>query len=112
MTTHAGDFVEIHVTCGTAEEADAIANLLVRHHLAACVKTAPVRSVYRWEGEVQHDDEVLLVATTRSALFERVVAEITDLHSYELPAIALVPITPSPDHGRWIHEETTPPPAT
>ena len=54
-------------TVGTAEDAERIARVLVERRLAACVNVLPkVVSVYRWKGEVERDDEHLLVVKTRA----------------------------------------------
>src|SRR5690606_25152456 len=49
--------------------AGVLATHLVEHRLAACVnQLAPVRSVYRWQGQVEQALEIpLLIKTTREA---------------------------------------------
>ena len=101
------DHVEIQVTCGSHDEADRIAAALVDGRLAACVQRLPIRSTYRWEGEVQHDDEVLLLVKTVAARFDDVAATVRELHSYDVPAITAVPIVRgSDDYLAWIDAET------
>jgi periplasmic divalent cation tolerance protein len=101
------DHVEIQITCGSAEEADRIADALVEHKHAACVQQVPIRSTYRWDGVVQHDDEILLLVKTRSARFDDVVATVRELHSYDVPAITAVPVVRgSSDYLAWIDTET------
>lgn len=70
-----------------------LAEAVVGEGLAACVSLVPgVWSVYRWKGEVQRDEEVLLVMKTAAArvgaLSERVVA----LHPYQVPEILVLAI--------------------
>jgi periplasmic divalent cation tolerance protein len=70
-----------------------LAEALVGERLAACVNiVGPIRSVYRWQGEVCRDDEqLLLIKTTRDhcpALERRV----RELHSYEVPEVVVLPI--------------------
>ena len=104
-----GEFehVEIQVTCGSTEEADRIADALVDRRLAACVQRLPIRSTYRWDGAVQHDDEILLLVKTRAARFDAVAAAVRELHSYDVPAITAVPILlGSGDYLAWIDSET------
>lgn len=102
-----GDHIEIQVTCGSADEAARIADLLVERRYAACVQQHPIRSTYRWEGEVQHDEEILLLVKTRAARFDDVVATVRELHSYDVPAISAVPIVRgSADYLAWIDTET------
>ena len=55
------------VTAPDAATAEKLARTLVEEQLAACVNVVPgVRSFYRWEGRVQDDSEILLVAKTRA----------------------------------------------
>lgn len=79
--------VEVRVSCGEASEAERIAAALVAESLAACVHLAPIRSVYRWDGEVRHDDEVELSITTTAGCLDEVLDRIAAMHSYDLPAI-------------------------
>ena len=59
----------IYMTASNDAEAQTIARILVQERLAACVNIlSGMRSVYRWEGEIQEDDEVVLIAKTRRDL--------------------------------------------
>ncbi len=80
--------IAVVTTVATEEEALLIARELVARRLAACVNIVPgVRSVYRWQGEIQTDSEILLVIKSRREAFEDLAAAIRELHSYELPEI-------------------------
>lgn len=90
--------------------AEALAAQLVERRVAACVNImSPCRSVYRWRGEVQHDEEhPLLIKTTleRYAVLEQAIRA---AHPYELPEIVAVPIERGlPEYLRWLAEETAP----
>lgn len=81
----------VHCTCPDADVAARIARSLVEHGLAACVSIgAPVRSVYRWQGEVEETDEVPLVIKATAARFDELKVHILMLHPYELPEILAV----------------------
>jgi periplasmic divalent cation tolerance protein len=100
-------YVEIQVTCGGDDEAEAIADDLVARRLAACVHLLPIRSTYRWAGVVQHDEEILLLAKTRAELAESAQQAVLARHSYDVPAITIVTIVGgSPDYLAWIDAET------
>ena len=102
-----GEHVEIQITCGSVGEADRIADALVEQRCAACVQQIPIRSTYRWDGAIQHDDEILLLVKTRAARFDDVVATVRELHSYDVPAITAVPLAHgSDDYLAWIDDET------
>lgn len=93
--------------CGSAAEARKIARLLVERRLAACVNvaTAPVESIYRWNGKLEKAKEYLLLIKTTLARFGAVERAIRDVHSYEVPEIIAVPIARgSRDYLRWLGE--------
>jgi len=82
------DALQLHVTMPDQERATALARALVDEGLAACVNILPgVKSIYRWEGRLQEDDEVLCLIKTRPAVFDRARARILALHPYEVPEI-------------------------
>lgn len=102
-----GAHVEIQITCGSADEADRIADALVERRLAACVQQLPIRSTYRWDGAIHHDDEILLLVKTRAGRFDDVATTVRELHSYDVPAITAVPIARgSDDYLAWVDAET------
>ena len=77
------------VLCTVPEgEAQALADQLLNEHLIACANfVGPVRSRYRWEGEIEEGREILLVLKTRASLFARVRDRIAELHSYDVPEV-------------------------
>lgn len=98
------DKVVVFVTCGSAEEAEKIARALVEERLAACVNiSAPIRSLYRWEGKLCDDKEVLLVIKTARALFDRVRRAVEKLHSYQVPEVICLPVIDgAPNYLNWL----------
>jgi periplasmic divalent cation tolerance protein len=75
-------------TADSAELADRLARALVERRLAACVNIVePVRSVYRWKGEIVSDEERLLLIKTRVDRLEPVRKAIRELHSYDVPEV-------------------------
>lgn len=97
----------ISTTTGSQDEAEKLANLLVRGRLAACVQITQVFSVYTWEEDLQKDEEWLLLIKTRGDLYEAVEGVLQAHHSYETPEIVCIPITQgfSP-YLQWINENT------
>jgi len=95
------------VTC-PPDRADGIAQALVERRLAACVNVVPqLRSVYRWQGSVQRDDEALLLAKTAADCFEALKQSVLELHPYELPEVIALPIGPGhAPYLDWILEST------
>jgi len=92
--------------------AERIADALIAKRLAACVNIlAPCRSVYRWEGAVQHDEEHPMLIKTSVERYLELEAEIRALHPYELPEIVAVPIERGlAGYLAWVAEETSPTP--
>lgn len=103
------DCLQVFCTTDTREEAEAIAERLVRGGLAACVQIAgPITSVYRWEGEVARSEEWLLLAKTTAAAFEALEAAVVTMHSYEVPEIVAVPIRAGSEaYLVWLRESVT-----
>lgn len=88
--------------------AERLADALVEKRVAACVNIlAPCRSVFRWQGAVQHDEEhPVLIKTTREA-YAALEAEIRAHHPYELPEIIAMPIERGlPAYLDWVAGET------
>ncbi len=84
--------------------AESIAGTLVTEKLAACINIVPgLVSIYRWEGVVKKDDELLLIIKSDQAVYDLLEKRIQALHPYELPEILVVPIHDgSPDYLNWI----------
>jgi periplasmic divalent cation tolerance protein len=81
----------VHCSCPDAASADAIATALVEERLAACVTALPgVRSTYRWQGRVEHAQEVLLMIKTTRDRLDAATARVTAMHPYELPEVVAV----------------------
>jgi periplasmic divalent cation tolerance protein len=73
-------------TIGSLDEGRRMAHLLVERRLVACVNIVPnLTSIYRWQGEVEEAEEVLLLMKTTSAQLPVLEAAVRELHSYEVP---------------------------
>jgi len=96
------------MTAATADEAERIGRALVEERLAACVNVLPgAVSLYRWEGAVQRDEEAVFLAKTRRALVDRITERVGELHSYDVPALLVLPLDGgSPAYLAWLAEQT------
>ncbi len=103
MSTH---YRLILCTCPDRDTALRLAEALVEERLAACVNLLPgLTSVYRWEGRIQHDSEVLLLIKTVEARVEPLTDRLRLLHPYEVPEIIALPIVSgSSDYLNWVSE--------
>lgn len=91
------------VTC-PPEKAEELARTLVELRVAACVNLLPqLRSVYRWQGAVCADDEVLLLIKTTAERFEALRDAVLSNHPYELPEVLAVDVAAGhPPYLDWI----------
>jgi len=85
--------IVVLMTAASADEAGRIAEMLVSQKLAACVQILPgMQSVYIWQGQVQRESEVLILAKTTQNNFAELEREVRAMHSYEAPEIVALPI--------------------
>lgn len=98
------DLVVVLTTVATEEDAERLATELVGRHLAACVNVLPgVRSIYRWQGAVQDDRELLLLVKTTRARRDEIMAAIAEQHPYEVPeVVALDADAVSGPYASWL----------
>jgi len=94
-------------TVPKVETAQKIAHTLVHESLAACVNIVPgLTSVYRWEGQIEEDSELLLVIKTREERYLALEFRIQELHPY-VPEIIALPIQQrSRSYLDWLVEST------
>jgi periplasmic divalent cation tolerance protein len=100
------DKVVVLVTCASADEAGKIATAVVEQRLAACANiVSGIRSVYRWEGKVQDDQETLLIIKTTRERFAALRDAVQKLHSYSVPEVIALPIVEGTEkYLNWIQE--------
>jgi periplasmic divalent cation tolerance protein len=101
-------YVQLHLTCDSTEEATAIADALLEHRLIVCAKQIPVESKYWWRGELEVASEILLVMESAEDLFFAVEAEVGRLHSYETFVLQALPISVSAAAVEWMDENLRP----
>jgi periplasmic divalent cation tolerance protein len=88
------DAIVVFITAPSNEEAGQLAEMLVSKRLAACVQIMrEMNSVFRWQGKIEWQREVLLIAKTLASKFEEIEREVIKLHSYETPEIVAFPLT-------------------
>jgi periplasmic divalent cation tolerance protein len=85
--------IVVFMTAANGEEAVRLADMLVKRNLAACVQILPaIQSVYRWEGRIEKQAEILIMAKSVKSNFDELEREVRALHSYETPEIVALPI--------------------
>ncbi len=100
------DKIVILVTAASRRESKKIAKHLVEQKLAACVNiSAPIESIYRWQGKVSDEKEFLLIIKSTRELFEEVKSAILKVHSYTTPEIICLPIVDgSSEYLQWVSD--------
>uniref|UniRef100_A0A1B6FXF1 Uncharacterized protein n=2 Tax=Cuerna arida TaxID=1464854 RepID=A0A1B6FXF1_9HEMI len=88
-----GLFSVVYITAPTQEVAKKIARGLVENQLAACVNIVPgITSIYKWEGKIEEDSELLLMVKTRTQKIVELTAYVKANHPYSVPEVISTPI--------------------
>ena len=103
----ANDLLVVLTALPSMEVATTLAKALVEMHLAACVQiTEGVQSIYRWEGKVCQEQEVMLSIKTIASKWESISSYIKEGHPYDLPEIlAFTPEQYDRQYGQWVNSE-------
>ena len=98
----------IYITAPNEEEGSRIARALVEERLAGCVNIVKtIRSIYRWQENIEDDTETLMIVKTQKRLFESLENRVRELHSYTVPEIIAVPVVEgSRAYLKWLEEVT------
>ncbi len=96
----------VQTTVASRVNATTLAALILARRLGACVQTAPIKSLYRWQGKTVSTNEFLLTVKTTSGLADRLADFIKKHHPYELPEITVTGAQAGPDYARWVAGET------
>lgn len=98
----------VYVTAPDLDTARRIASALIENQEAACVNIVPdLESVYRWEGKVENDAEILLIIKTRQGMMAAIDERLNQLHPDDVPErIALPIIDGAPAYMQWLIEQT------
>ena len=101
------DYCAVYISAKDEAEAVRIGRALVSENLAACVNIHPIKSIFRWGGEVSQEDEAAMFVKTRANLAGAIITRVKELHSYEVPCIVCLPIASgNPDYLNWISQST------
>jgi periplasmic divalent cation tolerance protein len=97
-------------TFASAEDAARTARSLVERRLVACVNLVPgVRSIYRWQGEIEDGAEVMAIMKTRRDRVRELLAALPALHPYEVPEVLVLPVAAGAgSYLDWLAREASP----
>lgn len=100
----------LYTTWPDAESAERAAEALLRERVIACANIlGEARSIYRWDGDVQRETEIIALFKTSSEKAEHTAARIMELHPYDEPAVLNLSVSSagsSPAFLAWIMSET------
>lgn len=102
------EFVEIHWTSGSIDEARRICRYLVQEHYVACAQIIPwIESIYTWNNQVETAQESKIILKTRRELFDKVQEIIKKNCSYQVPEITLINLEQAnTEYESWVLEST------
>jgi periplasmic divalent cation tolerance protein len=102
--------VVVITTTDSEDAAGTLARAVVEARLAACVQVSgPVRSVYRWDGEVRDDREWQLWIKTAYDRVDELTEFVKARHTYDVPEVVALPVLGgNADYLEWITSETRP----
>jgi periplasmic divalent cation tolerance protein len=100
--------IVVLITAPNEDEAAKISHALVEKSLAGCVNIIKgIRSIYQWQGKIEDEPEVLMVAKTQRRLFPALSKKVKELHTYTVPEILALPIVEgSAEYLDWLKEVT------
>ncbi len=99
--------VTVLMTAPGADVAEKVVRSLLDERLVACGNIVPgAVSLYRWEGTVHRDEEVLVILKTVHRLVPRVLERARALHPYEVPELLVQEVADgNPAYLDWVQEE-------
>jgi len=100
--------IMIYTTFASPDDAERVGGQLVEEKLAACVNIlGGVTSIYRWQGKVERDGEVVMLIKSRASLKSELAKRLRELHPYETPAVFVINgEAGEKDYWQWIVEQT------
>jgi periplasmic divalent cation tolerance protein len=103
------DAIVVLTTVASDDEAVKLVRALLERRLIACGTLFPgARSMYRWQGKVADESEVVIMLKTRSARLDSLRTAFGELHPYKVPELLAIPVEGGLDkYLEWINGETT-----
>jgi periplasmic divalent cation tolerance protein len=105
------DVVFVYITIASRAAALSLGRTLVEEGFAACANVlGEITSVFRWQGKVEQGDEAALIVKTTEARYDALAARVLELHPYDLPCVAKLPVTGGhAPYLDWIRTESQAP---
>lgn len=97
----------IYITTSESSESKKIARTLLEEKLVACTNIIPqINSLYLWKGEIEEDEESILIVKTKDDKVDQVIKRVEELHSYETPCILQLEVKNGSEcYLQWMEDE-------
>lgn len=104
MDTYLDEGFKLVIVSSLDEEAEQLANTIIKEKLCACVSILPsAKSIYWWNETIETATESVLLIKTINPKIPKLISKIKELHSYDIPEILVVDIVNgNPDYFKWI----------
>ena len=98
------DAVVVMTTVEKSEDGERLARVLIDSGLAACIQILPTMvSIYRWEGKIERESEILMLIKTTRVAFPALETAIKQNHPYQTPEIISLPVLHgSAEYLEWV----------
>jgi len=95
-------------TAPSAQAAKRLVRTLVERRVIACgTVLAGAVSIYRWQGAVAEEEEVVVLLKTTAERWPLLAATLPGLHPYEVPELIALPVADGhPPYLEWVRAET------
>lgn len=105
------DYCEVVITAPDADWLADFTRRLIEDRLCASGHNiSPIRSLYRWQGEMNDKTEARVALHTRTSLVPQIIERTLREHPYEVPGLVTLPINDgNPAYLQWIRDETREP---
>lgn len=93
-----------YIPVGSHADAKALGDYAIAQKLAACANVFPIDSAFPWQGQLQHEKEVVLLLKTLPAFSASLRELIRSRHTYEVPCIISWPVEVNDEYGKWVEQ--------
>jgi periplasmic divalent cation tolerance protein len=100
--------VVVLTTVANTDDAAGLIRALLERRVIACGTILPgARSLYRWNGQIADEQEVVVLLKTRTARLDSLTVALDELHPYDVPELLALPVVAGLDtYLNWIDDET------
>jgi periplasmic divalent cation tolerance protein len=101
------EICDVDITAPDVEWLVAFTRSLIEDRLVASGNViSPVRSLYRWQGEIEEAREAKVVLHTRRSFVPAIVERVEREHPYDIPGVRVTAVTASDPYHQWVLDAT------